>query len=87
MRIKKEIRKIRIAEEEIDTSVYATCNNERIYTPYKDMPYYYVIYVQVKVCGSWVTIWKASVDMCDGDGRTIVQARANEIVELIEKSL
>ena len=48
------------------------------------MPIYYVVSVQVRILGFWFTIWEASVEIADGDGRTIAMNRASEIVKLLE---
>ena len=87
MKIVKRNRKVRIAEEEVNTALYVSSdgdNNYYYYQPYKDLPILYEIAVQVRILGFWFTIWEASVEIADGDGRTIAMNRASEIVKLLE---
>ena len=71
--------KARIVEEEIDTAMYVPAGREDYYGPYEEMPIYYVVKIQVKVSFFWATIWKDCTDITDGDSRTIIINRANEI--------
>ena len=87
MKIVKRNRKVRITEEEVNTALYVSSdgdNNYYYYQPYKDLPILYEIAVQVRILGFWFTIWEASVEIADGDGRTIAMNRASEIVKLLE---
>ena len=87
MKIEKENRKIRIAEDQLDPAYLMAGNDDRYFSPYKDLPVFYIVAVQVKVCGFWVNIWRATVDLSDGDGRTIVMNKAKEIVQNLEDSI
>jgi hypothetical protein len=87
MKIAKSNRKARITEQEVNTALYVSSdsdNNYYYYQPYKDLPILYEIAVQVRILGFWFTIWSASVEISDGDGRAIIQKRASEIIELLE---
>ena len=87
MKITKSNRKARITEQEVNTALYVSSdsdNNYYYYQPYKDLPILYEIAVQVRILGFWFTIWEASVEIADGDGRTIAMNRASEIVKLLE---
>ena len=87
MKITKSNRKARITEQEVNTALYVSNdgdNNYYYYQPYKDLPILYEIAVQVRILGFWFTIWEASVEIADGDGRTIAMNRASEIVKLLE---
>lgn len=87
MKITKSNRKARITEQEVNTALYMAGDGDNTYyyyQPYKDLPIYYVVSVQVRILGFWFTIWEASVEIADGDGRTIAMNRASEIVKLLE---
>lgn len=87
MKIVKRNRKVRITEEEVNTALYVAGDGDNTYyyyQPYKDLPIYYVVSVQARILGFWFTIWEASVEIADGDGRTIAMNRASEIVKLLE---
>ena len=87
MKITKSNRKARITEQEVNTALYVSSdsdNNYYYYQPYKDLPILYEIAVQVRILGFWFTIWEASVEIADGDGRTTTMNRASEIVKLLE---
>ena len=87
MKIAKSNRKARITEQEVNTALYVSSdgdNNYYYYQPYKDLPILYEIAVQVRILGFWFTIWEASVEIADGDGRTTAMNRASEIVKLLE---
>lgn len=56
MKIEKENRKIRIAEDQLDPAYLMAGNDDRYFSPYKDLPVFYIVAVQVKVCGFWVNI-------------------------------
>ncbi len=87
MKIVKRNRKVRIAEEEVNTALYVSSDSDNTYyyyQPYKDLPIYFIVSVQVRILGFWFTIWSASVEISDGDGRAIIQKRASEIVKLLE---
>lgn len=87
MKIVKRNRKVRITEEEVNTALYMAGDGDNTYyyyQPYKDLPIYFIVSVQVRILGFWFTIWEASVEIADGDGRTIAMNRASEIVKLLE---
>ncbi len=90
MKIDKTNRNVRITEEDTNVAFYVASDSDNsyyYYQPYKDLPICYIVSVQVRIIGIWFTIWTASVELSDGDGRTIILNRAEEIKALLEKAI
>ena len=54
---------------------------------YKDLPIIYIVKVQIRIAGLWVTTWKESCDASDDSIRAMILERANALFKKMEAAL
>ena len=54
---------------------------------YKDLPIIYIVKVQIRIAGLWVTTWKESCDASDKPSREMLLERASTLFNNMEAAL
>ena len=61
--------------------------NQALLEACKDLPITYVIRIQIKVLFVWITVWRESCDISDGDTRAFIKKRANDLFNMLEAKI